>query len=95
MRIQAFINGLLVGLILGVLYAPSSGNETRRRITRRASDLRESLQDTYADLSDKVSGTVNQIKDTAGALKRGPGSGSTYREPSFNQTQGADPDITV
>jgi gas vesicle protein len=31
MKIQSYINGLLTGLIIGVLFAPSAGSETRRK----------------------------------------------------------------
>ena len=31
MHIQSFINGLSVGFLLGILFAPDKGEETRRR----------------------------------------------------------------
>lgn len=68
MRIQAFINGVLTGFILGMLFAPDSGNETRRRINRKAAGLKDSIRDTYDEVAGSVSGTINQVKSSAGSL---------------------------
>ena len=40
MKIQSYINGLLTGLIIGVLFASSAGSETRRR-------LKQSVKEGY------------------------------------------------
>ncbi len=68
MRIQSFINGVVIGLLLGVLFAPNSGEETRRRISRKASDLKNTVKDKYDEIADNVSTTINQIKNTANSL---------------------------
>ena len=64
MHIRAFINGVLVGILLGVLFAPESGDETRRKISRRA----QGLKDTYDDLAENVSDTYNRVKNKAGEV---------------------------
>ena len=64
MSLQSFINGVAVGLILGVLYAPASGEETRRKLSRKATGIRDSVQDAYEGISD----TVEKVKDKAGNL---------------------------
>ncbi len=38
-----FINGLLIGLGIGVLVAPMKGEETRRLVSERITSLRTSL----------------------------------------------------
>lgn len=45
----AFLVGALVGGILGVLFAPGSGAETRRAIRRRAGELRDAAEETLGD----------------------------------------------
>jgi gas vesicle protein len=46
MSASAFINGFLGGLILGLLFAPASGEKTRTKLNDMFSDWRNSLQGT-------------------------------------------------
>jgi gas vesicle protein len=43
--VLAFALGGLVGAALGILLAPCSGNETRRRLARWSDDAKEKAQD--------------------------------------------------
>lgn len=66
-----FINGLLIGLGIGVLVAPMKGEETRRLVSERITSLRTSLPSgeqtpQYQRLaSDPVSQAASMLKDTA------------------------------
>jgi gas vesicle protein len=53
MKLQSFISGVAVGMALGVLFAPDSGEETRRKISRNASRIRDSVKDTYDEVAGK------------------------------------------
>ena len=64
MHFKTFVNGVLVGILLGVLFAPDSGEATRRKITRRA----QGIKDSYEDFADDVSDTYHKVKDKAGDL---------------------------
>jgi gas vesicle protein len=46
---------MLVGLLIGVFFAPYSGEETRRKFSRKASGLKDSIEDIYDNNTDKVS----------------------------------------
>ncbi len=61
MHVRAFVNGVLIGILLGVLFAPDAGEETRRKISRRAAGIK----DTYDDLAENVSDTYNKVKNKA------------------------------
>ena len=61
MHIQSFVRGIAVGFILGVLFAPDRGEETRRKISQKASGVKDSVKDTY----NAVSNTVSKIKSKA------------------------------
>lgn len=64
MHLRTFVNGILVGILLGVLFAPDSGEETRKKISRRA----QGIKDNYEDLVDDVSSTYNSAKTKASEL---------------------------
>jgi gas vesicle protein len=64
MHIRSFIRGVAVGFLLGILYAPERGEETRRKISKKASDIKDTVKDTY----DTVSNTVNKVKNKANEL---------------------------
>ncbi len=51
--------GLAVGGILGVLFAPDKGSETRRKISESGSNLKKGLKDKVNLTKQKV----NQLKD--------------------------------
>jgi len=56
----AFILGGLIGAALGVLYAPSSGKETRKRIKNMTGDLIDDAGDFVEDVKEK---TINAVED--------------------------------
>jgi gas vesicle protein len=61
MHIQSFIRGIAVGFLLGILYAPDRGEETRRKISQKATGIKDSVKGTY----DAVSNTMTKVKDKA------------------------------
>lgn len=75
MTVESFIKGILVGSIagaaIGLLFAPKSGNETRRQIRNSADQLRKKVIDTaehqkqaYAETRDMLKKAVNAGVDT-------------------------------
>lgn len=51
--------GVTVGAILGILYAPDKGTETRRKLSERGKNLR----DAWNSLSDAVYDTVEMARE--------------------------------
>ena len=47
--------GAAAGAILGILFAPDKGSETRTRIGKKGSDLSNSVRDKINDLVDGIS----------------------------------------
>ncbi|MCL5953170.1 MAG: YtxH domain-containing protein [Nitrospirae bacterium] len=67
-----FLTGLAVGAALGVLLAPASGVETRKRITERVRSLREEAEEEFFEGVDKVRDSLPERKDRyAEAVKEG------------------------
>ncbi|MEO7142577.1 MAG: YtxH domain-containing protein [Bryobacteraceae bacterium] len=48
-----FLVGAAVGASVALLYAPASGNVTRRKLARTAQDGRETLEDSGRDMLDR------------------------------------------
>ena len=61
----ALLAGLAAGAVLGILFAPDSGKNTRERISDKALDLADSAKDGLYALKDKV----NTGKDSLVGLK--------------------------
>lgn len=68
---RSFVSGLLLGALIGaglvLLFAPQSGEETRRIIRRKAKKLAAGAQDRYDDLKDRVRRARRREKDEATA----------------------------
>jgi gas vesicle protein len=63
---KAFLIGLGMGVGLGVLFAPMSGQKTRNTLQVRAQDLANSVassaRETYQQGRDRVQRTVSSIR---------------------------------
>jgi gas vesicle protein len=65
LSMKSFLAGLGIGIGLGILFAPMSGEETRENLTQRASDLADSARDLANQGRDKVRTTVSAIRGQA------------------------------
>jgi gas vesicle protein len=62
----AFLFGLAVGAVLGLLLAPGSGDETRARLGRRLRTLRDLAGDQVDELKALVAGTADGAQEEGG-----------------------------
>ncbi|MDR3747171.1 MAG: YtxH domain-containing protein [Acidobacteriota bacterium] len=62
---KGFLFGLGMGIGLGILFAPMSGEETRNNLADRANDLASSARDTYEQGRERVNRGVESIRSTA------------------------------
>ncbi len=90
-KIPYFFLGLGIGVAIGFLYAPKSGEETRELIRAKADEGKdylkrrsEDLRDSAADILDKGKTAVAKQKDQlAAAVEAGK---TAYREAVINPT---------
>ena len=52
--VLGILAGAAIGSLLGVLFAPEKGVETRRKLRRKAEDLRDEALERYEKISGKV-----------------------------------------
>ncbi len=72
--ILGFLGGAVIGSVVGVLFAPKPGIETREELGDKAVQGYETVRDKASEVTDKVtskvSDTYNQFKDTFDDEKR-------------------------
>ncbi|MDH4187066.1 MAG: YtxH domain-containing protein [Nitrospira sp.] len=56
----SLLTGLLIGGIAGMLYAPQSGNRTRRQLANFADDMRERVGEIAEDATEAIEKTVEK-----------------------------------
>jgi len=64
----AMASGLLVGGVLGVLFAPNKGRETRKRIADAEKKLNKSIKETVNRGKEKFSDLKDGMKEKIDAL---------------------------
>jgi gas vesicle protein len=57
--------GLAVGAVLGILFAPDSGAETRKKITKKGGDYADGLTGQFNDLVDNMTTKFEKLKSEA------------------------------
>jgi len=59
----AFLTGAALGGVMALLYAPQSGERTRRDIRRFAEDGQDKIMDAIEDIKDKYAEIEDKVKD--------------------------------
>ena len=62
--------GFAAGLLVGVLFAPDKGTETRERIARRGRELKDKFDDLVDSLSDKFESAKDEADEFAEKAKQ-------------------------
>jgi gas vesicle protein len=60
--VTPFLVGMALGAGLALLFAPSSGTETRRQIRKRALRVRRAAEQVATDVTDSVSETFHEAR---------------------------------
>jgi gas vesicle protein len=69
-----FVLGAVAGVAAGMLLAPSSGQESRRKIASAATDLASKAGDQWGTVKEKATTTINKVtrKNDAGGTTPNP-----------------------
>lgn len=68
-RIAYFLCGLGVGVAVGVLFAPKSGEDTRRYLRDKSEEGREYVKQRSENLREQATGLVDRGKDVVSRQK--------------------------
>lgn len=63
--LTAILAGAAIGGVLGILFAPDKGSETRKKISDKSHDLTDAVKDKFGKIVDKFKKEVEAIKDQA------------------------------
>ncbi len=67
----AFGIGVAAGAAIALIYAPQTGEKTRRQLKRNFEDATEHVQDTFEGLGKHVDRTVRASKEVVESVKTG------------------------
>jgi gas vesicle protein len=80
--LAGLLAGAAAGVVLGMLYAPEEGVETRKKIKAKANNLKDQAQDEYGKASEKAkekyAEVSEKVKDQYGNIS------STFKETAQN-----------
>ena len=62
--VLGLLAGAAIGSLLGVLFAPEKGSETRKRVRRKAEDFRDEALDRYEDIKEEALEKARQGVET-------------------------------
>ncbi len=61
--------GLAAGALLGILFAPDKGSETRKKISQKGQDYVDTLNDKVNDLLEGINEKIDTVKSEFDKMK--------------------------
>lgn len=66
--LSSVLAGAAAGAILGILFAPDKGTETRRRLAEKGGELADSVKGKVGEYSDAISEKYDSVKEKVSGL---------------------------
>lgn len=68
-KVSYFLVGLGIGALIGILFAPKSGEETREYLSKKADEGRDYAQKKARELRERAEELIERSKDVASRQK--------------------------
>jgi len=62
------LGGVAAGALLGILFAPAKGSETRRKISKKGEDFTDAIKEKFDDLIQTITEKFENLKEEASDL---------------------------
>ncbi len=80
--------GSLAGVVIGLLLAPQSGEQTRAQLVERGIELRDEFEKRAGDLQDRVPAMIDEQRDRVEeAIEKGKEAAAKKREEILAQIE--------
>lgn len=66
--VVALLAGVAAGAVLGILFAPEKGSETRKKISGEGNNLKESMKEKFNQFLDDISEKYENVKEEVADL---------------------------
>ncbi|HPE34704.1 MAG TPA: YtxH domain-containing protein [Bacteroidales bacterium] len=63
------ISGAAIGAALGILYAPDKGEITRKKITKKAEDLKDEFYEKMDEMKEYFNESIDSVKEKVDDIK--------------------------
>jgi gas vesicle protein len=63
--VLGIVSGLAVGAILGVLFAPDKGSNTRKKIARKSNEFKDTVKESFNDILTSVEDQYHNLTSKA------------------------------
>jgi gas vesicle protein len=63
--ITGILAGAAVGAVLGVLFAPDKGSETRAKIAQKSGELTDAIKEGYSKVAEAVTSNFESMREDA------------------------------
>lgn len=63
--LTALVTGVAIGAVLGILFAPDKGTETRKKIAERGKKFSEGIKERFHNGKEKFEGLKKDARKTA------------------------------
>jgi gas vesicle protein len=82
----ALLAGVAAGAVLGILFAPEKGSETRKKLSGEGNDFKESMKEKFNEFLDDISEKYENVQEEDADL---PNKGKTVKEEADKKAKTA------